>query len=37
MKIINTEININTPATKVWNVLMSFENDDQWNPFIISI
>jgi hypothetical protein len=37
MKEIITEIIINASATKVWNVLMDFENYPEWNPFIISI
>ncbi len=37
MKNIKTEILINTNATKVWDVLMDFENHPKWNPFIKSI
>jgi len=37
MKNIQTEILINTDITKVWDVLMNFDNYPKWNPFIISI
>lgn len=37
MKNLHTEIVINAPANKVWNILTSFEKYPEWNPFIISI
>ena len=37
MKNIQTEILINTDITKVWDVLMNFNNYPKWNPFITSI
>jgi hypothetical protein len=37
MKNIQTEILINTDITKVWDVLMDFDNYPKWNPFITSI
>lgn len=37
MKNIQTEILINADISKVWNVLMDFENHPKWNPFIKSI
>jgi hypothetical protein len=37
MKNIQTEILINTDITKVWDVLMNFDNYPKWNPFITSI
>jgi hypothetical protein len=37
MKKIQTEIIINADVSKVWNVLMDFENHPNWNPFIKSI
>jgi hypothetical protein len=37
MKNIQTEILINTDITKVWDVLMNFDNYPEWNPFITSI
>lgn len=36
-KSLQTEIIINAPAEKVWNVLMDFEKYPEWNPFILSI
>ena len=37
MKTIQTEIKIDADISKVWNVLMDFENHPKWNPFIKSI
>ena len=37
MKSIHTEIEINAPASKVWEILMDFEKYPEWNPFIKSI
>ena len=37
MKNIQTEILINTDITKVWDILMNFDNYPKWNPFITSI
>lgn len=37
MKTIRTEITINASKETVWQVLMNFENYDNWNSFIISI
>lgn len=37
MKNIQTEILINTDITKVWDVLLNFDNYPKWNPFITSI
>lgn len=37
MKIIRTEITINASKETVWQVLMNFENYDNWNSFITSI
>ncbi len=37
MKTIKTEIIIDADISKVWNVLMDFENYSKWNPFIKSI
>ncbi len=34
MKEIHTEIEINAPAEKVWNVLTDFAAYPEWNPFI---
>lgn len=36
MKEIITEIEINAPAEKVWQVLTNFEQFPNWNPFIHS-
>jgi hypothetical protein len=36
-KSLNTEITINAPIEKVWEVLMDHENYEKWNPFITSI
>ena len=37
MKEINTEIEINAPAEKVWQVLTDFTHFPDWNPFIREI
>ena len=37
MKNLHTEITINAPAEKVWNILTDFEKFGEWNPFILSI
>lgn len=37
MRKIETEIIINTPPQKVWEVLTNFENHPKWNPFIRAI
>ncbi len=37
MKQIETEIDINAPAGKVWSILTDYENHGKWNPFIKSI
>ena len=37
MKEIRTEIEINAPKERVWEVLMDFEKHSEWNPFIKSI
>lgn len=37
MRTIQTEIIIDADISKVWNVLMDFENHPKWNPFIKSI
>lgn len=37
MKSIQTEIIINAPADKVWNILTDFSNYPNWNSFIISV
>ncbi|NLO30896.1 MAG: SRPBCC domain-containing protein [Methanosarcina mazei] len=36
-KEIHTEIAINAPASRVWEVLIDFEAYQQWNPFIRKI
>jgi hypothetical protein len=36
-KEIKTEILINATPTKVWSILVNFENYPNWNPFIKSI
>ncbi|WP_343605391.1 SRPBCC domain-containing protein [Fluviicola sp.] len=36
-KEIKTEIRIQAPAEKVWNILTAFGDYPQWNPFIKSI
>jgi len=37
MKEIVTEIDINAPSSKVWQVLTDFEKHPSWNPFIKKI
>ena len=37
MRELNTEIEINASAERVWQLLMDFEAYPQWNPFIRSI
>lgn len=34
-KIIVTEIIINAPAKKVWDILTNLSKYDEWNPFIV--
>ncbi len=34
-KDIYTEIEINAPAEKVWQVLLDFEKYPEWNPFVV--
>ena len=36
-KSIKTEIIINAPKEKVWQILTDFPNYTKWNPFIVSI
>ena len=36
-KELNTNIEINAPATAIWEVLIDFSRYSQWNPFIRSI
>ncbi|MEN6591635.1 MAG: Polyketide cyclase / dehydrase and lipid transport [Methanobacterium sp. PtaU1.Bin097] len=37
MKEIHTEIEINAPASVVWEILTDFDHYPQWNPFIKEI
>ena len=37
MKEIKTEIDINAPIDKVWNILTDFKTYPNWNPFIVSL
>ena len=37
MKNMESDIIIDAPAEKVWNILMDFESHPEWNPFIRSI
>lgn len=37
MKYIYTEIEINAPASKVWEILTDFDKYPDWNPFLISL
>lgn len=37
VKLLETEIEINASAERVWQVLTAFENFPKWNPFIKSI
>ena len=34
---IETQIDINAPAERVWSILMDFQSYARWNPFIRSI
>lgn len=34
---LHTEIIINAPAEKVWNILTDFKKFPEWNPMIVSI
>ncbi|MDN4164356.1 SRPBCC domain-containing protein [Cytophagales bacterium LB-30] len=34
---IHTQVRIQAPATRVWNILMDFDSYLDWNPFIKSI
>jgi hypothetical protein len=34
LKEIRSEIEINAPASEIWNVLVDFEHYQDWNPFI---
>jgi hypothetical protein len=36
-KSISTEIVINAPKEKVWDILTDFKNYKEWNPFIVNI
>jgi hypothetical protein len=36
-KDIRTDIEINTSAERVWQVLSDFENFPKWNPFVIKV
>lgn len=36
-KLLYTEIVINAPVAKVWNILADFAAYPQWNPFIVSV
>lgn len=37
MKSVTTQIIINAPAKKVWDILMDFNSYEEWNPFVKSI
>lgn len=37
MKTLETRININASAEKVWNVLTDFRSYPEWNPFVVSL
>ena len=37
MKQLVTEIEINAPASRVWEILTNFEKYPDWNPFILQI
>lgn len=37
MKEIYTEMEIDAPASVVWDILTDFESYPQWNPFILKI
>jgi len=34
MKILSTEITINTPVQKVWDIFTDFDSFSNWNPFM---
>ncbi len=36
-KDIRTEIKINAPAEKVWQILTDFESFPRWNPFVVRV
>ena len=36
-KEIQTEIKINAPAEKVWEILTDFESFPSWNPFVVRV
>ena len=37
MKHLHTEIEIEAPASRVWDILVDFERYGEWNPFILEI
>jgi hypothetical protein len=37
MRELNTHIEINAPAQRVWQILTDFESYSRWNPFIRSL
>ena len=37
MKKLETTITINAPASKIWEILMNFNEYPKWNPFILKI
>lgn len=37
MRELHTEIQIDAPASRVWQLLTDFENYPRWNPFIRSV
>jgi len=37
MKMVQSNIEINTSCEKIWNILMDFERYPEWNPFIKEI
>lgn len=37
MKELRTEIVINAPVERIWNILMDFDHYPEWNPFIRDI
>lgn len=37
MKEIQTKIEINAPASRVWEILTDFEKFPNWNPFVIKV
>ena len=36
-KDIHTEVEINAPAEKVWQILTDFDSFPRWNPFVIKV